>query len=112
MVEHRYWIAFCLVDLAVVAIVLAVLNSAWLIFAAVPFTFGAFACLAPRGWLSNGGYRRALNILAYLCMIPALISMAAAVGLVPFAIVALGALCTFVFVMWMSRRPATRALFD
>jgi hypothetical protein len=106
--EPRYWIAFGLAFLAGLAAVLAVLDSFWLIFAAFPFAFGALACIAPRGWLSNDAYRRALNALAYVSVIPAGIAMSAAVGMTLFLILGLPVLLVFVFTMWQVKTPATQ----
>jgi len=108
MMASRYWIALGLATMAAVAVVLAIAGSVWLIFAAFPPALGALACLAPRRWLSNDGYRWALNLLAYVSVIPAAIAMAAAVGMTVFAVLVLPALATFVFVMWQVKSPAVQ----
>lgn len=89
------------------AVLLAIADSIWLIFAAVPFTFGALACIAPRAWLSNAGYRRGINFLAYASIVPAAIAMASAIGFITVAAVALPALATFVLLTRMSRPRGT-----
>jgi len=91
-----------------VAVILASIGSSWLIFAAFPPAFGALACLAPRGWLANDGYRWGLNLLACVSVIPAAIAMAAAVGVTIFAVLVLPALATFVFLMWQAKSPAAQ----
>jgi len=106
--SSRYVIGLVLGCLAAVAVSLAFISNIWLIPAAFPFAVGSFACLAPRAWLSSKRYRWGLNIVAYLCVIPAAIAMAAAVGMTLFAVLVLPALATFVFVMWQTKSPAAR----
>jgi len=108
VIASRYWIALALAAMAAVAVVLAWVDAAWLIFAAFPPALGAFACLAPRSWLSNDSYRWSLNLAAYLSIIPAGIAMAAAVGMTLFFVLGLPALATFVFLMWQTKKPATQ----
>ena len=104
----RYWIALGLAGMAVAAVILAVAGSFWLVFAAFPPALGALACLAPRSWLSNDRYRWALNVLAYVSIVPAAIALAAAVGMTFFAVLVFPALATFVFVMWQVKSPAAQ----
>ena len=108
MLERRYWIALGLAALATLTVVLAAAGSFWLIFAACPFVFGALTCIAPRAWLSNDAYCRTRNALAYVCIIPAGIAIAASIGVTVFAVLALPALCTFVFLMWQTKQPAAK----
>ena len=109
MIERRYWIALALGGLAAAAVVLGVTSSFWLVLAAFPFAFGAVLCIAPRAWLSNAGYGRAINVLAYASMIPAAIALAGVIGFVTVAVVALPVLATFVIVTRMSMPRATRS---
>jgi len=104
----RYWIALGLTGMAALAVIVASLGSSWLIFAAFPPALGALACVAPRSWLANDRYRWALNLLAYVSVIPAAIALAAAVGTTLFAVLVLPALATFVFLMWQVKSPAAR----
>ena len=108
MIERRYWIAAALAAFAALAVGLAAAGSSWLVFAACPFVLGALMCIAPRAWLSNNAYRRTRNALAYASVIPAGIAIAAGIGVTTFAVLALPALCTFVFVMWQTRQPAAQ----
>jgi hypothetical protein len=107
-IENRYLIAAGLIVVAATAILLALTQSPWLWFAAVPPALGAVMCCAPRSWLSSTSYRRTINFLAYASLIPAAIALAAAIGLVTVAIIALPAAATFVIVTRMSGSPAPR----
>jgi hypothetical protein len=108
MTASRYWIALGLAGMAAVAVILAIAGYFWLIFAALPPAFGALACLVPRTWLSNDGYRWAINLLAYVSIIPAAVAVAAAVGMTLFAVLVLPALATFVFAMWQTKQRAAQ----
>jgi len=108
MMASRYWIALGLTGMAAAAVILAIADSFWLIFAAFPPALGALACLAPRAWLSNDGYRWAMNLLAYVSIIPAAMALAVAAGMTLFAVLVLPALATFVFVMWQVKSPAAQ----
>jgi hypothetical protein len=94
--------------MAAAAAVLAFVDSFWLAFAAIPPAFGALLCIAPWSWLSNAKYRRTINVLAYISMVPAAIALSAAVGFVTIAIIALPAAATFVFVMRQSLGTTAR----
>jgi hypothetical protein len=108
MIEPRYWTAFVLAAFAALAFGLAAAGSFWLIFAACPFVVCALMCIAPRAWLSNDAYRRTRNALAYACIIPAGIALAASIGVITFAVLALPPLCAFVFVAWRTKQPAAK----
>lgn len=101
----RLVIGLVLTILCGVAAAIALTSNIWLLPAAFPFAFGAYACLVPRPWLANEVYRATHNAIAYFCIIPAGVAIAASVGVKLFAVLALPALCVFVFLMWTVKRP-------